>query len=134
MLTDRNRTEDFSVGKITGGTESDANDFDVTKKFTSTTDFAGIDFKALRSQLRQKRKPKDFGEICDTWRKRQRTSRITLVAGEGSGYGSKAVPVLKSNDYSLEQGERSVFQQELGGRKGNFKNVGCLCQYRRRSF
>ena len=27
-----------------------------------------------------------------------------MVASEGSGYGSKYVPVLTSNDYSLEEG------------------------------
>lgn len=126
MLTDRTRTEAFTGGNIKGDTGTDANEFDKTKEFTATTNFGGIDFKALRQEYQKKRKPKDVGNICDIWRqKRKRKNRITLVVdGQGSGYGSKAVPVLKSNDYDLETGERSVFQQELGGRKGNFKNVG----------
>ena len=33
-----------------------------------------------------------------------------MVAGKGSGYGN-LVPVLKENNYDLESGEKSVFEQ-----------------------
>jgi hypothetical protein len=58
--------------------------------------------------------------------KRQRQNRIIQVHGLGSGYGSKTVPVLRENDYELATGERSVFEQELGGREGDcqYGNVG----------
>lgn len=125
LLTDRSRTENFTGGKIQGGTETSTDTFDATKEFTSTTNFSGIDFAKIREEYKKKRTPKDVGHIKDMWRKRERKNRIKLVEGMGSGYGLKAVPVLKSNDYDLESGERSVFQQELGGRTGNFKNVGC---------
>ena len=123
MLTDRTRTELYSCGSIQGGNETNTEDFDVTKEFTSTTDFGGIDFKAIRENYKKKRTPKDVGHIGEMMRKRHRKNRIMLVQGKGSGYGS-AVPVLKSNDYDLATGERSVFQRELGGSGGNFKNVG----------
>ncbi|CAB9506371.1 Probable chromatin-remodeling complex ATPase chain [Seminavis robusta] len=122
ILTDRSRTESFTGGKIKGDADTNVEDFDANKKFRSTTDFGGIDFKAIRESHRRQ-KPKDFGAIMNTWRKkRERKNRITMVNAKGSGYGA-AVPVLKSNDYDLETGEQSVFQRELGGRGGNFGNV-----------
>ena len=36
-----------------------------------------------------------------------------MVSGLGSGYGAAYVPVLASNDYTLEEGESSVFSWEL---------------------
>ena len=53
--------------------------------------------------------PKSEKDIGDEFRRlvtgaRERKSRIKMVASEGSGYGSKYVPVLTSNDYSLEEG------------------------------
>lgn len=122
MLTDRTRTEDYSGGGIAGGNEANTEDFDVNKEFTSTTDFGGIDFKKLREDYK-KRRPKDSGSISNMLAKRVVKNRIMLVEGKGTGYGA-AVPVLKSNDYDLQSGERSVFQRELGGRGGNFGNVG----------
>lgn len=101
-------------------------DYDVNKEFTSTTSFGGIDFKKIRQEYQKKRRPKDFGDVTEIWRKkaaRERKSRITMVVSNGSGYGTRCVPVLKTNDYDLLSGERSVFQQELGGRGGNFINL-----------
>eukprot|EP00977_Amphora_coffeiformis_P001840 scaffold353_cov185-Amphora_coffeaeformis.AAC.68 len=120
LITDRTRTEDCSSGKLRGSTQLAANSFDTTKKLSSTTDFGGIDFAALREQ-HKKKAPKDMGAIHDMWRKRQRTNRIKMVNGLGSGYGSKVVPVLACNDYDLQSGEKSVFDRELAGRHQHLK-------------
>ena len=117
MLTDRSRTENFTGGNIHGGTDSTVEGFDATKEFTSTTNFGGIDFAKIREEYKKKRRPKDLGHIQDMWRKRHRKNRIKMVEAKGSGYGAKVVPVLTTNDYDLATGERSVFQQELGGRE-----------------
>jgi hypothetical protein len=98
--------------------DSSTKDFDATKVLTPTTDFGGIDFKAIRAQYEGQKRPKDIGNITDIW-KRQRKSRIKMVEAKGSGYGSAAAPVLISNDYDLETGKRSVFDRELGGRLGS---------------
>lgn len=130
MLTDRERTEEYSGGMITGGAAADVKDFDSTKLMTATTDFGGIDFKAIRREYKKKRCPKDVGHILDMWRdkKRERKSRITLISAEGSGYGSKSIPVLQANNYNLEEGERSVLQQELAGQAAaRFKDQGRKC-------
>ena len=49
-ITDRNRSEDYSVGNLKGGAVSNAGNFDATAAFTATTEFGGIDFKAIREQ------------------------------------------------------------------------------------
>jgi hypothetical protein len=114
IITDRLRTEDFSSGALKGGVATTADDFDAEKEFTSTTEFAGIDFKAIREKHKES-KIKSLGEIQNMWRaKRERKNRITMVSGKGTGYG-KSVPVLAANVYSLQEGERSVFQRELKG-------------------
>ena len=115
LITDRTRTEDFSAGKLRGGVDASVEEFDATKKFTETTAFGGIDFKQIRDNHKNT-KIKNMVEISCIWKKRQRKNRIKMVESEGSGYGAKAVPVLTANDYDLESGERSVFQQELKGR------------------
>jgi hypothetical protein len=114
-ITDRSRTEDFSDGKLKGGADSTAKEFDATTEFTATTDFGGVDFKKLREEHGKKTKVKDIGQITELWKKRQRKNRIKMVEGTGSGYGS-LVPVLALNDYDLESGEQSVFDRELKGR------------------
>ena len=117
LITDRHRTDDFSQGNLKGGTVTEAGNFDATKDFTSTTDFAGIDFTEIRKEYEQQKRPKTVSDISVIWQtKREIKNRIQMVEAKGSGYGS-AVPVLKSNDYDLETGERSVFDQELRGKK-----------------
>ena len=37
-----------------------------------------------------------------TKQKRRRTERLVMMDGTQSGYGSKTVPVLRENDYTLE--------------------------------
>jgi len=115
LITDRTRTEDWSTGKLRGSAQLVANSFDTSKEVCRTTDFGGIDFAALR-ELHKKKTPENMGAIHEMWRKRHRTNRIKMVDGLGSGYGSKAVPVLASNDYDLHSGEKSVFDRELIGR------------------
>lgn len=114
VITDRSRTEEFSQGKLKAA-EANANDFDACKEFTGTTQFAGIDFKKIRDEYSSKKKPTDINQIGQIW-KRQRKNRIKLVQGQGTGYGQAFVPVLASNDYDLETGEKSVFDRELKGR------------------
>jgi hypothetical protein len=123
LITDRARTQDFSNGNLKGGAEQNAQDFDIAKDLRATTNFAGIDFKAIRDQHEKSKLPDNVNAIGDAWRKRQRKSRIKMVQALGSGYGSAAVPVLAMNDYDLETGERSVFDQELGGRTKRSNNV-----------
>ena len=92
-----------------------------------TQQFEGVDFKHLRLESEKKtteKLPKTLREIGDTVRqaramegkKRQKKSRIVMLASNSSGYGKALVPVLASNNYDLEGGERSVYQRELIGR------------------
>lgn len=66
--------------------------------------------------------PSTLKDISSSWRqvsdeaKKARAKskqRLVMVDGEGTGYGKTLVPVLKSNNYDLLDGERSVFDQEL---------------------
>ena len=114
IITDRNRTQDFSMEKLKGGTGTSVDSYDATKAFHKTTDFGGIDFLKLREQAK-KQNPKDMYEISQAWKKREKKNRIKMVTLAGSGYGSTAIPVLNANDYDLESGEKSVFQRELKG-------------------
>jgi hypothetical protein len=115
LITDRTRSDDFSQGKLKGSSSTSAQGFDATKQFTGTMEFGGIDFTAIRDKY-QKEKPEGMNAIANIWRKkRERKNRIKFVEAKGSGWGS-AAPVLTANDYDLETGERSVFQQELLGR------------------
>ena len=123
LITDRSRTEDFSAGKLKGGTDASTENFDATKAFTETTDFGGIDFRKIREEYKSSKKPQNIGEVSYIWKKRQRKNRIKLIESDNSGWGSKAVPVLAANDYELQSGERSVFQQELRGRPGDYAVV-----------
>lgn len=133
-ITDRSRTEDFSDGKLKGGADSTAKDFDATKEFSATTDFGGIDFKKIREENGKKKTPLDMGQITDMWKKRQRKNRIKMVDGMGSGYGSRSVPVLASNDYDLESGEKSVFDRELKGRSQVYKKEKKTRQFEDQDF
>ena len=129
VITDRSRSETFSDGKLKGGVTDTASEFKADANFTSTTKLGGIDFKEVRDKHKKeqtKDAPKDLGGIADTWmklQKRNRKSRIVNVKAAGSGYGATSVPVLAANNYDLESGESSVFQRELGGRKGNFGEI-----------
>jgi SWI/SNF-related matrix-associated actin-dependent regulator of chromatin subfamily A member 5 len=116
LITDRNRTEDFSQGKLQGGVDSNAHDFDATKTFSPTTDFAGIDFKAIREASKKALRLTSLNEMSAVFQKRKRQNRIKMVATTNSGWGASMVPVLQLNDYELQHGERSVFDQELHGK------------------
>lgn len=129
MITDRDRSEIFSDGRLKGGASHTVSDFKAHQELTATTKLGGIDFKEIRDQHKKSKTKgllKDIGGIADMWiklQKRQRKSRIINVEAEGSGYGSRSVPVLAANNYNLANGESSVFQRELGGRKGNFGDI-----------
>jgi len=121
LITDRMRQEDFSLGKLQGGQTKTTDTFDAHTELTATTKFAGVDFKALmdaQSRLNNTKEPRGvMRKIMQDWSqiihgKRQRKSRLTMVQGIGSGYGSRFVPVLSSNNYGME-GECSVYDREL---------------------
>ncbi|CAJ1937255.1 unnamed protein product [Cylindrotheca closterium] len=130
-ITDRERKESDSVGKLHGNKQHSAKEFDAEKAFGETQTFGGIDFRAVRKQqedLLKSKIPQNLKGIGNLWQeisqlksKRERKNRIMMVESNGSGYG-KPVPVLKSNDYDLENGESSVFDRELKkDRKAKFK-------------
>lgn len=125
IITDRDRTGQCTSGKLKGGAEAVALNYDGTRVFTSSTNFAGIDFKKIRDEYSKSKNPKTIGEIGYIWEKKQRVrkNRIKLIEAEGSGWGSRTVPVLNANDYDLETGERSVFKQELKGKSMEFKKT-----------
>lgn len=122
IITDRARTESDSVGKLHGNAQHSAKEFDASKAFGDSQNFEGTDFRAIRKQQEKSLKskiPQNLQGIGHLWQeisklksKRERKNRIMMVASNGSGYGA-AVPILKSNDYDLENGESSVFDREL---------------------
>ena len=131
-ITNRARKESDSVGKLTGGTRLTAKSFDEKKEFSKSQFFGGADFRELRKQHEEEEKkkiPKNLSGIAHLWndiknlenKKRERKSRICQIAGEGSGYGTKFVPVLAANNYTFG-GESSVFERELKqSNKANFE-------------
>mmetsp|Transcript_5770 Transcript_5770/g.14053 ORF Transcript_5770/g.14053 Transcript_5770/m.14053 type:complete len:1276 (+) Transcript_5770:133-3960(+) len=127
LITDRTRKESDTSGKLRGNAEYNALDFDSSKNYIETQQFEGVDFKYLRLENEKKTTenlPKSLREIGDTVRqaremegkKRQKKSRIMMLASNNSGYGKALVPVLASNNYDIEKGECSVYQRELIGR------------------
>lgn len=133
IITDRKRKESDSVGKLQGDMMQSAEEFDATKSFSKTQLFGGKDFSTIREEQKamlKKQIPSNLYGIGNLWQeiqqlssKRNRKSRIDMVAGKGSGYGG-AVPVLKSNNYDLENGESSVFDREL--KSANKSNFGVI--------
>lgn len=132
-ITDRSRKESDSIGKLQGGTSKTAQSFNAQKDFSATQHFGGANFRDIRTKLEEqekKRTPKNLQGIAHLWKeiealgnkKRAKKSRIVLLEGKGSGYGSATVPVLASNNYDLQNGESSVFDRELRQKnKANFE-------------
>lgn len=123
-ITDRNRRESDSLGKLKGGAEETGETFDAHKEFTASQHFGGVDYRQIREQAERKASeetPKSLKGIGQLWqsikaiegKKRERKNRVVMLQGAGSGYGKQYVPVLASNNYSLESGESSVFGREL---------------------
>jgi SWI/SNF-related matrix-associated actin-dependent regulator of chromatin subfamily A member 5 len=120
QITNRDRTETDCFGKLKGGTEESGDVFDAEQDYSETLKFEGIDYSAMRTKA-EKDVPKTLKGIGHLWqsikelegKKRQKKSRILMVEGKGSGYGSAHVPVLASNNYDLDKGESSVFGREL---------------------
>lgn len=127
VITNRSRKESDSVGKLKGGTSHRIDSYDANKELSATQTYEGVDFAALRRENERKSSgtvPCSVKNIADVWmtlpsakEKRKRKSRIMLVDGQKSGYGSASVPVLSSNNYDLEHGESSVFDRELSNSK-----------------
>ena len=122
-ITNRSRKENDSVGLLKGGMAKSAKAFDASKEFSQSHLFGGTDFREIRRQQEEKEKrgvPDNLKGIAHLWheiqaldKKRAVKSRIVQIDGMGSGYGSAAVPVLASNNYELQTGEKSVFDREL---------------------
>lgn len=133
-ITDRNRTEDVTDGKLQGGATKTAKDFEHEKELMDHHTFSGIDFRALRDE-RDKAgqggpKNKFLDKLKQDWKeaqegpaqelgkgKRERKSTIVMTKGSGSGYGAALVPVLALNNYSLETGEQSCWRETKAGGK-----------------
>lgn len=129
-ITDRSRTEQSSAGKLKGGVAQTTEAFDAEVRLTDSQSFGGVDFKALREKQKKKQTsniPSNLRDVAVHWahasgeQKRERKSRLVMVKGQGSGYGKAFVPILAANNYELENGESSVFNQELKGRSGDYK-------------
>jgi SWI/SNF-related matrix-associated actin-dependent regulator of chromatin subfamily A member 5 len=123
-ITNRDRKESDSVGKLKGGTEYNGATFKAENKFTEGQVFKGLDFRKIREENERKtlkETPKTLQGIGRLWqsikamegKKREKKSRLIMVEGKGSGYGKEFVPVLASNNYDLLKGESSVFGREL---------------------
>jgi hypothetical protein len=113
---------------LQGGVTNSASDFDKDKKLTDVRMFEGVDFRKLRDANIAEEKKNKRGtylyNLKQEWKeamndngsdmgkgKRFKKSRIVNVSGIGSGYGSSSVPILAINDYDLDQGELSVWNE-----------------------
>lgn len=116
-ITDRSRSEDDSMGNLKGGASHTLSDFDASAKLTSSSKLGGIDFQAIREAHwksgGRKQSEKALITGAQSLAKRQVKSRIIVVKDDDG----RDIPVLKSNNYDLENGESSVFDRELSGRK-----------------
>lgn len=132
IITDRSRTEDYSAGKLKGGVSQSTEDFDTGVELKPSTQFGGTDFTAVREAYRNDSRVALKGslkDIGDAWshevkenQKRKRKERLVMVYSKGSGLGLSTA-VLASNNYDFSTGETSVFDRELKGRGGDYKNV-----------
>jgi len=129
-ITDRTRSEEDTDGLLKGGAAKKASDFDKDKELTDTRQFQGVDFRKLREEKEQmgkgSKKNKFLDKIKTDWKelstgvslddmgkgRRAKKNRLIQVESNGSGWGTKCVPVLKTNDYELNQGEPSSWGRE----------------------
>ena len=111
-ITDRNRTESDSKGKLKGSEIKDLATYDANKKLSNTQKFGGIDFQRIRQERAHKEEdnvPSNLTGIAHLWqsisqlKKRQVKNRIVLVNAGDSGYGEDAVPVLAVNKDDMER-------------------------------
>ena len=111
IITNRSRTENDSAGKLKGGAAQTTDNFDAEFGLKDTQSFGGVDFRALREEQTKGKEhsniPSSIRDVAVHWanangestEKRDRKSRVVMVKGNGSGYGSAYVPVLASNNY-----------------------------------
>lgn len=121
-IIDRTRTGDEECGGLSGGQEHSTTDFDAEQAIVNMRELEGEVYNQsqAKSFLNCSASMKDIGE---EWaelqtKPRERNSRFTTQHVVGVG----AVNVLKANDYSLEEGEGSVWAKELG--KGGGGGLG----------
>ena len=114
-ITDRNRTESDSKGRLKGNEAKDVEGFDPNKNTLSTQKFAGIDFRKIRQERAQQQEdniPENLAGIAHLWqsisqlKKRQVKKRIILVNAEGSDYEDDVVPVLAVNKDDMEREQK----------------------------
>ena len=131
-ITNRDRKESDSVGRLTGGTTLTAKSFDASKTLSKSQVFGGVDFESIRKEQSKEQRnniPSNMKGINHLWheikslenKKRERKSRICQIKSNGSGWGSAHVPVLAANNYAFG-GESSVFERELkNSNRSNFE-------------
>ncbi|KAL3922948.1 MAG: hypothetical protein SGILL_001931 [Bacillariaceae sp.] len=141
-ITNRERKDSDTVGKLKGNAQQKFAAFDAEKEFTDGQVFESVDFRKLREQNEKnvaKNTPKTLQGIGHLWqsiqaiegKKREKKSRLVMVKGIGTGYGKAHVPVLASNNYELASGESSVFGREL---KRNQKKLAAVPAKKKRTF
>ena len=121
-ITNRNRSEIDSQGKLKGNAFHNTATFDVHQNLGGAEEYGGIDFKSLRAEQRKQSQQlipaavrnlevwdETISQIGD--KKRQPKSRFVTMNG--------SIPVLAVNNYNLEEGESSVFGRELSARSQN---------------
>lgn len=125
FICDRNRDPNIEAeDKGVKSSKQKSGDFNATEDYTDTRSFSGIDFKSLlEAKSREKMTPTNITDMWNEKKVRARTQCLEYIEVENSGWGSKMIPVLKTNNYSLLGGEKSVFASELKGRPDN--NAGC---------
>ncbi len=122
-ITDRNRSEETTVGLLQGGATKTADDFKAEEELTDTQTFEGIDFRKIRNMQEKKKIPKSaqLRKLREEWRdlntladsdggrgKRQKKSRLLNIKDENG----TTHQVFSENNYDLLNGEPSVFDRE----------------------
>lgn len=134
FITDRNRTESDSQGRLKGNELQDSSQFHASKQLSGTQEFGGIDFQKVRQERAQKEEtklPENLAGIAHLWRsikqleKRKAKKRIVLIDAEGSDYDEKLVPVLAVNKDDVDREAKTRGQSST--KKQNFEHFD-YCQ------
>jgi len=145
-VTDRQRSEETSVtGLLQGGAAQTAKDFDSRKELADSQTFEGVNFRAIRDSQEALGVKKVTGiqNLKEEWRdlntladpdggrgKRHKKNRL-LDIKDCNGTTHK---VFSTNNYDLENGEPSVFENEtrktvgMSNPKNKVKKLGFINQ------
>jgi len=128
-ICDRTRHENLGANTSTTTTSNmvsgnlNTSSFNAAETMVDMQNFKDVDFRDLREKVKKAKTAQKLTDLVNAndvnsefrgGESRKKKSRVVLVEGIGSGYGSKIVPVLAANNYDLENGESSVFDRELG--------------------